>query len=253
MAFKFNNGNGAIVCDHCGTIIKTGLSPEKYTKTSNGDDVCDKCKSSVKEIDNFDLIANAMEFNNRDEFYFLQIIQRKKDGNVTQVMNNGYRTIKTYYIYSKEQLMSKKDKIKELCIKNNARAYICINRRNAQEVALQAIQDYAKLVSEGNAYQGYRVYDSVCGRTRARSYKALWVVDVDSKDAEHLEKVKALVNECRGNSENKIVMEIPTLHGIHLITTGFDTNQFAQYCIIRDLGKIDVQKDNPTLLYYRVP
>ena len=149
MAYKFNGGNGAIVCDHCGTIIRTNISRKEYSEISNGVDICNKC--NVQEVDNFDLIADALEFNNRDEFYFLQIIQRKKDGNVAQVTNSRYRTIKTYYIYSKEQLMDKRDKIKELCIKNNARAYICLNRRNAQEVALQAIQDYVKLVSEGNA------------------------------------------------------------------------------------------------------
>ena len=31
-------------------------------------------------IDNFDQILDILEFNNSDEFYFLQIIQRKKDG-----------------------------------------------------------------------------------------------------------------------------------------------------------------------------
>ena len=29
-------------------------------------------------IDNFDLILNNLSFNNKDEFYFVQIIQRKK-------------------------------------------------------------------------------------------------------------------------------------------------------------------------------
>lgn len=251
MAFKYNNGNGAIVCDSCSAIIKSNITPAEYAQLSTGIDICEKC--NIQEVDNFDLIANAMEFNNRDEFYFLQIIQRKKDGNVTQVMNNGYRTIKTYYIYSKDQLMKKRDKIKELCVRNNARAYICINRRSAREVALQAIQDYAKLVSENNSYQGYRVYDSACGRTRARSYKALWIVDVDSKDGEHLERVRTLINRCRGNHDNKIVMEIPTLHGVHLITTGFDTKQFSQYCAEEKINRPDVQKDNPTLLYYKVP
>ena len=59
-------------------------------------------------IDNFDLISNILEWNNKDEFYFLQIIQRKKDGNETGRGNNGARLIKAYYIFNKEQLERKR-------------------------------------------------------------------------------------------------------------------------------------------------
>lgn len=248
--FKLNGGNGAVVCDSCGTIIKQNISFQTYSNESTGYDLCDQCRTHLLEVDNFDKIKDIMEFNNPNEFYFLQIIQRKKDGNITQVGNNGYRTIKTYYIYSKEQLESKKEKIKELCLKNNARAYINVNRRNAEEVTLSAIQKYAQLVSEGNAYQGYRVYDSACGCTRARKYKPFWVVDVDSKDLVYLRTIMDLINECRGAYDNKIAHVIPTLHGYHLITIGFDTQQFSQKLALENMDQLDIQKDNPTLLYY---
>lgn len=250
--YKLNNGNGAIVCDECGAIIKTGLGYKEYSNDSSGYDLCSNCTSKLHPIDNFDKILKLLEFNNKDEFYFLQIIQRKKDGNVTQVNNNGYRTIKTYYIYSKEQLLNKRNKIIELCIKNNARAYININRRNAQEVALEAIRQYGKLVYEGNAYQGYRVYDSVCGSTKARKYKALWLLDVDSKDQDYLNSIIKLTTECRGSEENKVKAIIPTISGYHLITSGFDLIQFNQKLKENSLDDISVHKDNPTLLYYAV-
>ena len=32
-------------------------------------------------VDNFNLIRPHLLFNNKNEFYFIQIIQRKKDGN----------------------------------------------------------------------------------------------------------------------------------------------------------------------------
>lgn len=248
--YKINNGNGAVVCDGCSTIIKNGIVYSEYKETSSGYDLCDECRSSITEVDNFDRICEMLEFNKKDEFYFLQIIQRKKDGNVTDTGNNGYRTIKTYYIYSIEQLRKKEDKIKELCLKNNARAYINVNRRNAEEVVLSAIQQYAQLISEGNAYQGYRVYDSACGSTRARGYKPLWVVDIDSKDSKYFYKISNIINSCRGAEENKVKYIIPTLNGYHLITIGFDVNQFNQKLAIENLDPIDIQKDNPTLLYY---
>ena len=248
--FKINGGNGAVICDECSTIIKNGIAYSEYKETSSEYDLCDECRSNIIEVDNFNRIYEILKFNNKDEFYFLQIIQRKKDGNVTDTGNDGYRTIKTYYIYSVEQLRKKENKIKELCLKNNARAYININRRNAEEVALSAIQQYAQLISEGNAYQGYRVYDSACGGTRARGYKTLWIVDVDSKDHEYLAKIIDIINKCRGVEEFKVKYQIPTLNGYHLLTIGFDINQFKQKLAINQLDDVDIQKDNPTLLYY---
>lgn len=251
--FKFNNGRGAVVCDSCRTIIKDNVSPTDYKSISKGIDFCDQCSIDLKEVDNFDLITDNLEFNDLDEFYFIQVIQRKKDGNNTDVGNNGYRTIKTFYIYSHEQFIAKKNKIKELCVKNNARAYIHLNKRNAKEIALRAIQEYAKLVSEGNAFQGYRVYDSMCGQFKARGYKPFWIIDLDFKDPELISKYKEIINTCRGNEEEKIHLIIPTLHGVHLITTGFDINQFKQKLALMQLDNVDIQKDNPTLLYYKVP
>ena len=48
----------------------------------------------MKIIDNFELIRNHMSFNNSNEFYFLQILQRKKDGNEDLQVRNGLRLIK---------------------------------------------------------------------------------------------------------------------------------------------------------------
>jgi hypothetical protein len=76
------------------------------------------------------------------------------------------------------------------------------------------------------------------------------VVDVDSKDPEYLKTIITLVNECRGVEENKVRYQIPTLHGYHLITIGFDVQQFNQKLAIKNMDPIDIQKDNPTLLYY---
>lgn len=248
--YKFNNAVGAIVCDGCGKILQNNVTIKEYRDTHTGYDFCEDCLSNLTIVDNFDRIKEIMQFNNSDEFYFVQIIQRKKDGNMTQVGNNGYRTIKTYYIYSIEQLENKKDKIKELCLRNNARAYINVNKRNAKEVALEAIKRYATLIEENNSYQGYRVYDSACGSTKARGYKPYWTVDIDSKDIEYMKQMILFINDCRGAETNKIKYVIPTPHGYHLVTIGFDVTQFLQKLAIHQFDPIDIQKDNPTLLYY---
>lgn len=82
------------------------------------------------------------------------------------------------------------------------------------------------------------------------NYTYDWKYEVEYKDPEYLKTVITLVNECRGVEENKVRYQIPTLHGYHLITIGFDVQQFSQKLAIKNMDPIDIQKDNPTLLYY---
>ena len=130
------------------------------------------------KIDNFKQLREHLTFHNLNEFYFLQIIQRKKDGNEGLHVWNGYRLIRSYYIYSLEEFDSLEGRIKELCESNNARAYINPNVRNAQEVALECIRKYADLVAGNCAFQGNNIWDSTCGSTRAREYNALWILTI---------------------------------------------------------------------------
>ena len=96
-------------------------------------------------IDNFDLIKSLLCFDNEDEFYFLQVIQRKKDRKDVELdvkyvgSNNHSRLIKAYYIYSVEQLERYKPEIVALCEMFKARAGICLNRRNQKDVALEML------------------------------------------------------------------------------------------------------------------
>lgn len=198
-------------------------------------------------IDNFDLIREHLVFNNPDEFYFVQIIQRKKDGNEGLHVRNGYRLIRSYYIYSIEEFDSLRGRIKELCESNNARAYINPNVRNAKEAALECIKRYADLVLNNSAFQGNNIWDSVCGGVRALGYKALWIIDVDNPD--NIELLESLIISCRRNPEF-IMFRVPTVHGFHIVCNGFDTRQFSLLLKDNNLSTIDIHKNNPTLLYY---
>lgn len=56
-------------------------------------------------IDNFDLISELLEFPHSDSFYFVQILQRKKDhAGPLGGSNNNSRLIKAYFIESEEKL-----------------------------------------------------------------------------------------------------------------------------------------------------
>lgn len=80
-------------------------------------------------VDNFDLIKPLLDFSNEDTFYFVQILQRKKDNpNGKYSSNNSSRLIKAYYIKSIEQLDKQKDEMIKLAQVFNARVGIKIGR-----------------------------------------------------------------------------------------------------------------------------
>lgn len=219
-------------------------------------------------VDNFDIIKKLLKFEDKDDFYFLQIIQRKKDGNDVPSANNGYRTIKTYYIRSLEDFDKRKPAIIQLCEQNNARAYFNLNVRNAREVALTAAKAYIDLVREDRCSQGHRVYDHICGVTPKMGVKKKWIVDIDGLTDDQVsvicEKICKCRSKCHYNAINdvydNIIAQIPTVHGHHIITRGFDVLRFRD--ILEQTTKIsltkeqikeiaNVKRDNPTILYFK--
>lgn len=202
-------------------------------------------------VDNFDKTIKFMNFSNSDDFYFLQIIQRKKDGNETGRGNNGARLIKAYYIKSAQHLLEKKNKIIELCRNNNARAYMAINKRSFFKVACGCQQALARLIMEGSTHQAPRIWDHVCGELPALSGKNLYrLIDVDEPDK--LSEIVEVIKSVRGNEErdNRIKEIFPTQQGYHIITSKFDVEQFKQELAILNIDAPTIMKDASTLVYY---
>jgi len=55
MAYKFNGGKGAVICDICHVIIDANLSygdyEEIYENDGNDGDYCWKCKLGYQKVD----------------------------------------------------------------------------------------------------------------------------------------------------------------------------------------------------------
>lgn len=87
-------------------------------------------------IDNFDLISSLLKFNSDDDFYFVQIIQRKKDNpDSVNGCNNSSRAIKVYYINSVESLFKLKNEMIFFANHFNARVGINLNKRSYYKTA----------------------------------------------------------------------------------------------------------------------
>lgn len=197
-------------------------------------------------VNNFNVLSlyfNRLE--DKNDFYFVQIIQRKKDGNP-----KSERNIKNFYFYNKVDFLNKQDYIIELCRQYNARAYFWVNPRNARRVALECAKSFMDLYAQDNCVSGYKVWDKKCGSFPSANHERRWIVDIDNKNKELVTKIYELINSCRGKEDNKILDMIPTLNGWHLVTIRFDLRHFKQLLKIEHLEDLDVHEDNPTLLFY---
>lgn len=74
-----------------------------------------------------------------------------------------------------------------------------------------------------------------------------WVIDVDKEELQHIEFIRKTINDIEPEGD-KIITAIPTLNGVHLITKPFRLDTFKTLCGNNNFN-VDVQKNNPTLLY----
>jgi hypothetical protein len=193
-------------------------------------------------IDNLELIKPLLNFDNEDDFYMLYIFKRKKDQTEGERDNHqSVRTIRSYCISSIEQLEKRYDEIIQLCEMFKARAYIHIQKQNHKDVSLDMMVDLAQRIKSGQ-HQQQNLFDSVVGQMK--TYEKRWIVDIDTTDEIVRGDIGAFINGLRPEGY-KYICEIPTKNGYHLITDRFDVQEFKKI-----YPEIDIQKKNPTLLYY---
>jgi hypothetical protein len=193
-------------------------------------------------IDNLELIKPLLNFDNEDDFYMLYIFKRKKDQPEGERDNHqSVRTIRSYCISSIEQLEKRYDEIIQLCEMFKARAYIHIQKQNHKDVALDMLVDLAQRIKSGQ-HQQQNLFDSIVGQMK--TYEKRWIVDIDNIFIEGPKHIINLINSLKPEGD-KIETIIPTKVGCHLITKKFDVMEFKKH-----YPDVDIQKKNPTLLYY---
>ena len=197
-------------------------------------------------IDNIEQIKQLLNFADEGDFYMLYVCKRKKDQPEGERDNHqSVRTIKSYCVNSIEYLEKRYDEIKQLCEMFKARAYIHVQKQNHKDVSLNMMVALAQRIQDGNHKQ-QGLFDSVVGQLK--THEKRWIVDVDTKDEESLLKIKKVVNGVRPGGD-KVYATIPTKNGYHLITSRFDVMEFNKYLSLQ--GDVpEIQKKNPTLLYY---
>ena len=193
-------------------------------------------------IDNKEQIKSLLNFSEPGDFYMLYVFKRKKDQPVGERDNHqSVRTIRTYCIKSTEQLDKRWEEIVMMCEMFKARAYIHVQKQNHRDVSLNMMVALAQRIQDGNLEQ-QSLFDSVVGQIKTQEKR--WIVDIDCTDWHAVTEVSQFINWLRPAGE-KVEAVIPTRNGYHLITAKFDVKTFSE-----QYPDINIQKKNPTLLYY---
>ena len=200
----------------------------------------------MMEIDNFAIIGKFLRFPlPKNQFYLIQIIQRRKDFPEGK-LNKNHRMIKSFYIYSEDELKASSEFIKDTCRKLNARAYLTLNPRDSEQITLLAIQELARYAQSNSTKASTSVIDHCIGISGTIGEK-LWVVDIDTKDEDYILQVCKSINFCNSEFLPIILGRIPTKNGCHLITHPFNMWQFD---MLGSFDKADIKRDARTLLFY---
>lgn len=191
------------------------------------------CLSEIKQF---------LTFSTADDFYFLQILQRKKEN---PELGSNSRVIKNYYITSLEQLERKYPEIINLCHTFNARAMLRLNKRSFEQIAFKCLENVANTMQNREYSHISKCYDRACGLLTSATTKK-WIVDIDIPEF-NLDLLTLLINRC-APAGDKILAVLQTKNGWHLITTPFNVLEFRQVTS-HIVQTIDIHKDNPINLY----
>lgn len=202
----------------------------------------------MKIVDNFNLFREKMNWNSPDEFYFVQILIRGKDGHTEPGVNgnNINRMIKMYTVKSLDDLNKYEPEIKAICHAINGRCYIHPTKRSFNEVADECLRITTDIyLSKTNNVGLKAAYATACGKSFIRGDKK-YVVDLDDEAVlESIQIMQFIESACEPFNKPKVLYTVPTAHGLHLITEPFNRDRFGE-----KFPAIDVHANNPTLLYF---
>lgn len=189
-------------------------------------------------INNLTKCYSLLNFESDDDYYKIFIIKRRKEN---PEMEKGSTNIITYYIDSKKSFIELKDQIISIAEAFNARVYFKVNKRSKEKSAYEALQYSIKQIEYKNYFKvkdSYRKSDNHSNEKNKR-----WIIDIDEKNIslvnEIINYIKILLPE-----GNQIIDVLDTINGYHIITNGFNENEF-------NYKNIEIKKDDMTLMYYK--
>lgn len=171
-------------------------------------------------LDNFQKIKPLLRFSEeRDLYYFIQIMQREKDGNPVR----GQKFVRSYYIDNEEDFFGKaRESIMTHCHDNNARAYIKLNVCSYRHSALRSLGLISEMILNGNERGIRHLMESVSGKYNARGSEKLWVIDIDKEEGIDLrrktDEACSFLREALPVCSDRVAAILDTVSGKHIIS-----------------------------------
>lgn len=186
-------------------------------------------------VNNFQYIEKFLQPTNENDFWFAQIIKRKKDN---PDMNRSERIIKSYNIKDYEHLIHFKEEIQSLCDYHNARFYLNLNVRDLKLCHIRLIQALMNNIAQDTYSSIYSKVDSIFGSTMSPGRTKYWIADIDEDDTALVNDLKDAIDD--NNGKKSLVLK--TLNGYHIICEPFNRKEITYG---------EIKTNSPTLIYFK--
>lgn len=199
-------------------------------------------------VDNTALLLMLMDFENENDFYYIEIIKRRKEN---PDLSKGSIKIIDFFIKSKEDLIKKYGLIKTICEYENARAYISVNKKSFKTLTNELILKLMKRTINNNGYETYNGTVSNIINSMVNNSIKKWIIDVDfdlqnDKPFDADELYQTVIKLQKEGNREPVFDILPTVNGLHVITRPFNLKKFTE-----KFPNISVHKNGLTLLYYK--
>lgn len=199
-------------------------------------------------VNNIELIKPFLKFESDDDFYILEIIKRKKE-NPNLGKNNT--EVAQYYITSVKELEKVMPDVIAICDATNSRAYINLNSRSFQMIALFLNKKMGDILLTKDYRFARRAFLSEA-HSHTNEQDKTYIVDFDytdgscsMDDSARFDLVKELLFKLQKQTGvQPLLYTIPTKNGVHIITRPFNIKKFKD-----TFPLIDIHKDGITLCY----
>lgn len=185
-------------------------------------------------------IKKYLNWETEDDFYYVEITERKKDN---EGLNRNSNVINSYQITSMKELDRMMPEFILLSKLYNARVGINLNRKSFRKTAYNVLDKLAKQLCSLEYKNVQNTYQSASSGKNNNGIN-YWILDMD--DTTEIDTgVMMDIDSLEPNEYvRKAMGVIHTKSGYHIITKPFRIDQFRKI-----YPKIEIKKNNMTMLY----